>query len=108
MVGRLASPCQIHKRNAVTFDTNLNLLPCDMYFNDKIGKLGKDFTTAEEFVRITEQNPYKEIIDRISKLPSEECKRCQYLEECYGGCPVLWKDYSFGDLQAFKAQHLKK
>lgn len=108
LVGRLASPCQIHKRNAVTFDTNLNLLPCDMYFNDKIGKLGKDFTTAEEFVRITEQNPYKEIIDRISKLPSEECKRCQYLEECYGGCPVLWKDYSFGDLQAFKAQHLKK
>ncbi len=30
--GRLASPCQVHKRNAVTFDTNLNLLPCDMYF----------------------------------------------------------------------------
>lgn len=103
--GRLASPCQIHKQNAVTFDTHLNLLPCDMYFNNKIGRLGEDFSTTEEFVRLREQNPYKEVIDEISKLPSKECQTCKHFEECYGGCPVLWKNYSFEDLEKFKAKY---
>lgn len=100
--GRLASPCQVHKRNAVTFDTQLNLLPCDMYFNDQIGKLGVDFSNVKEFYALRNQNPYKDVIDTISRLPSEECKQCQYLDECYGGCPVLWKNYSFEELKSFK------
>lgn len=103
--GRLASPCQIHKQNAVTFDTKLNLLPCDMYFNNKVGKLGVDFSTAKEFSELTNNNPYKETLDKIRELPSDECKDCQHFEECYGGCPVLWKNYSFDDLKAFKKKH---
>ena len=100
--GRLASPCQIHKKNAITFDTNLNLLPCDMYFNSKIGRLGKDFVTAEDFKKWRSMKFYKDIIDNISHLPSEECKKCKYLENCYGGCPVHWKNYCFEDLKLFK------
>ena len=103
--GRLASPCQIHKQNAVTFDTHLNLLPCDMYFNNKVGKLGEDFNTVEEFFRLRETEPYKGIIDEINKVPSKECNTCQYFEECYGGCPVLWKNYSFEDLKILKAKY---
>ena len=103
--GKLATPCQIHKHNAVTFDTNLNLLPCDMYFNNKIGKLGEDFSTAEEFVAWKEKNPYKQVIEGIDILPAEKCKQCQYIEQCYGGCPVLWKNYSFKDLERLKKNY---
>ena len=103
--GRMASPCQIHKKNAVTFDTNLNLLPCDMYFNNKIGKLGEDFVTAKDFERLKSMKSYKDVIDKISRLPSDECRACKYLEKCYGGCPVLWKNYSFEDLKMFKEQY---
>lgn len=100
--GRLASPCQIHKQNAVTFDTQLNLLPCDMYFNNKIGKLGEDFITAKDFIDWKTRSPYKSVIEDIDSLPSEKCQKCRYLEKCYGGCPVLWKKYSFEDLAFFK------
>ena len=103
--GKFASPCQIHKKNAVTFDTNLNLLPCDMYFNNKIGKFGEDFVTAKEFEKLRNRKSYKDVIDNISRLPSDECKECKYLENCYGGCPVLWKNYSFEDLKLFKEQY---
>lgn len=103
--GKFASPCQIHKKNAVTFDTSLNLLPCDMYFNDKLGKLGEDFVTAKDFYNLRNMKTYKNVIDNISSLPSNECKDCKYLENCYGGCPVLWKNYCFEDLKLFKEQH---
>lgn len=96
--GRLASPCQIHKRNSVTFDTQLNLLPCDMYFNNKIGQLGRDFNTVEEFLEMRKKGLYKKIIDEIGHLPSEKCSECKYLDRCYGGCPVLWNNYSFDEL----------
>lgn len=105
--GKLATPCQIHKRNAVTFDTQLNLLPCDMYFETKIGQLGKDFNNIEEFENLQENEPYKGTLEGISKFPSEKCYECQYLDKCYGGCPVLWKNYSFHELIELKEKVYK-
>lgn len=106
--GKIASPCQIHKRNSVTFDTEMNLLPCDMYFNNKIGRLGKDFNNLEDFLKLRERNKYKDIIDNINQMPSEKCIQCQYLEKCYGGCPVFWKNYSFEELERYKRKMLSQ
>jgi radical SAM protein with 4Fe4S-binding SPASM domain len=100
--GKFATPCQLHKQNAVTFDTQLNLLPCDMYFNDKLGRLGEDFNGIKEFLELRKNNPYKHTIEKITSLPSDRCVNCQYLEKCLGGCPVLWKNYSFEKLQKLK------
>lgn len=100
--GRMATPCQVHKKNAVTFDTQLNLLPCDMYFDKKIGKLGEDFIDVKDFIELKKKNPYKNTIDDISKLPSKKCVNCLHLEKCFGGCPVLWNNYSFDELNAYK------
>lgn len=93
--GRLAAPCQIHKRNGITFDTKLNLLPCNMYFENKMGKLGVDFSSYEEFLKYTNNISYKNIFDSLNLLPSESCFSCDYYESCYGGCPVTWKNCSF-------------
>lgn len=100
--GKLASPCQIHKKNALTFDTKVNLLPCDMYFDFPIGKLGQDFNTIEELEKLQATEPYKGTIERISRYPSDICSDCEYLERCYGGCPVLWRNYSFHELMELK------
>lgn len=45
----MAFPCQIHNENGITFDTELNLIPCNMYFENKIGRLGSDFLSYEDF-----------------------------------------------------------
>lgn len=97
--GKLATPCQVHKKNAITFDTQLNLLPCDMYYDEKIGKLGEDFSNAKEFMMFCNKDVYEKTMSSISRLPSDKCVKCEFLEKCFGGCPVLWRNYSFSEME---------
>lgn len=102
--GRLATPCQIHLKNAVTFNTKMELLPCDMYLYQPLGKFGRDFSSYQEFQSLTENAIYRKTMDEIRKLPSDECTTCEHFDVCRGGCPVLWKNYSFDSLKKFKNQ----
>lgn len=100
--GKLASPCQIHMCNAVTFNTRMELLPCDMYIQQSIGKLGEDFISYYDYIKFSEKPLFRNIMDPLRRLPSSNCESCEYLESCYGGCPVLWKNYSYDELMVFK------
>jgi radical SAM protein with 4Fe4S-binding SPASM domain len=104
--GRLATPCQIHLKNAITFNTKMELLPCDMYIFQKLGLFGRDFSSFQEFLKLTESTDYSKAMEVIQKSPSSECAVCNLFDECYGGCPVLWKNYSFTALKEFKAKKL--
>lgn len=103
--GKLASPCFIYKGNAITFDAKMNLLPCNMYIEDKMGQFGKDFSSCEDFEKITQSIPYKSKLEFLRKLPSDTCITCKYLESCYGGCPVIWKNFTFEALAKFKENY---
>jgi radical SAM protein with 4Fe4S-binding SPASM domain len=100
--GKLAAPCQIHKGNSITFDTQMNLLPCNMYFENKLGQFGTDFSSYAEFKQSAERDLYRNTIDFLRQLPSDKCHDCSCFESCYGGCPVFWKNCSFEALEAFK------
>lgn len=104
--GKLACPCQIHTESGIIFDTDLNLIPCSMYIENRIGKLGVDFSSYEEFERIAQKSVYRDTIEKLKQLPSTECESCQYLDSCYGGCPVLWKNYSFNAMMQFKEKYI--
>lgn len=105
--GKLASPCQVHMKNAVTFNTKMELLPCDMYIDQKIGTLGRNFSTYQQFQKYTDSGVYCDTLNKIREYPSEKCTSCQHLEYCYGGCPVLWKNYSFEELLTYKQDWLQ-
>ena len=100
--GRLATPCQVHLKNYVTFNTKKELLPCDFFIHQRLGEFGKDFSSYQEFLSFAESSSYIKTMNDIGKLPSEECNTCRHLNVCYGGCPVLWKNYSFASLKEFK------
>lgn len=102
--GRLATPCQIHPKNAVTFNTKMELLPCDMYIYQRLGKFGRVFSSYQGFLSLTESANYSKTMDEIRRLPSDECTTCEHFGVCYGGCPVLWKNYLFSALKEFKAK----
>ena len=102
--GRLATPCQIHLKNAVTFNTKMELLPCDMYIYQRLEKFGRDFSSYQGFLSLTESANYSKTMDEIRRLPSDECTTCEHFGVCYGGCLVLWKNYSFSALKEFKAK----
>lgn len=100
--GRLAAPCHIFTKDAIVFNPDMEILPCDMYSKTKMGKFGGDFSSYEEFRKIAESQAYRSVLDSLSRHPSTECVSCHHLKSCQGGCPVLWKNYSFDDLKKFK------
>lgn len=103
--GKLAAPCQIYKGNGITFDTQMNLLPCSMYIENKIGQFESDFSSYVEFEKMVECDPYKSTMDSLSQIPSNNCSECKYFESCYGGCPVFWKNCTFEALKEFKEKY---
>lgn len=100
--GKLASPCQIHIENGITFDTDMNLIPCNMYFEKRMGRLDTDFSSYEEFEEAAQNSIYRSTIDRLKQYPSDNCRSCEHLASCYGGCPALWKNYSYDALMTYK------
>lgn len=104
--GRLAGPCQLHLGNAITVNTRMELMPCDMYIATNLGRFGKEFSTLRELEELIEGRDAQGSLSDICRLPSSKCMSCDYLERCYGGCPVLWKNYSFDSLMSFKEEAL--
>ncbi len=102
--GRLAGPCQIHLGNAITVNTHMELMPCDMYIDTNLGRFGKEFSTSRELKKLLESRDVQGALRDIRRLPSPKCVSCEYLEHCYGGCPVTWKNYSFDSLMSFKEE----
>lgn len=105
--GKLASACQIHIENGITFDTDLRLIPCNMHFDNKMEQLGTDFSSYEEFEEVSQKSTYRTTIDRLKLYPSDNCQSCKHLNLCYGGCPVLWKNYSYDALMNSKNKYYK-
>ena len=106
--GRLAGPCQIHLQNAITVNTRMELLPCDMYINTKLGRLGKEFSSHKELESWMQSPVFRTTMDGIGRWPSNRCSSCKHLRMCFGGCPVLWKNYSFEALMELKADMTAK
>lgn len=73
-----------------------------MYIYHPLGKFGKDFSSYKDFLSLIQNKNYKKIMNTIRQLPSDECTVCEHFDMCYGGCPVLWKNYSFSALKEFK------
>ncbi len=106
--GRLAAPCQIYYKNAITFDAKMNLIPCSMNIDSVMGKFGLDFSTYKEFKKLSKCNPYKSTVESLSNLPSESCKSCKYLKDCQGGCTFFWMHYAFDTFNKFKEKQTNK
>ncbi|MDD7327488.1 MAG: SPASM domain-containing protein, partial [Lachnospiraceae bacterium] len=96
---RLAAPCQVHTQDAVTFSPSMDILSCDMYMNESLGELGRDFNTYEEFLDWRTHAPYYDAVSKLREMPSDKCLECSDLQNCFGGCPVLWKHYSLEDIR---------
>lgn len=97
--GKLASPCQVHLQDAVTFSPSMDLLSCDMFMDESLGRLGRDFNTYEEFLKWRSHAPYHDAVNKLRRYPSNECSDCVHLSACLGGCPVLWKHYSLAEIK---------
>lgn len=99
---RLAAPCFVHYKNSLVFDSEAKLIPCNMYFERTMEQLGRDFLSYQDFCTLYSSSALKKNLISLNKLPSKKCRKCKYLSSCLGGCPVIWKNFSYDDLNNFR------
>lgn len=83
--GREAEACQYRRTcsRTLVLEHNGDAYPCDFYLSDRyrLGNVGTD-----GLQRILEHPAYRDFLRLKEALP-EECRRCDHLRLCYGGCP---------------------
>ena len=98
----LVTSCQLLENGGIIFDHELNIIPCNTMFPIKLGKLGKDFNSFDDFKEYSQNGQYREAIDYLISVPSEKCLDCKMLEYCGGGCVNFWTHCSFDELEKHK------
>jgi radical SAM protein with 4Fe4S-binding SPASM domain len=67
----------------MTIEPDGSVIPCQSWFKDKLGNILK-----EPWYSIWNHPVAAGFRDKAYLKDREECKQCDYLYECYGGCPL--------------------
>jgi radical SAM protein with 4Fe4S-binding SPASM domain len=87
---RLISSCHVPHGNALIFDEQGKILPCNHMEGQPLGQWGVDFTSARELMEYWNTSELQEFRSTCSCYPAEPCKTCPYWGECGGGCLIKW------------------
>ncbi len=67
----------------LTIEPDGSVIPCQSWFKDKLGNILKD-----PWVQIWEHPVAVGFRDKAYLKDREECHKCEFLSQCYGGCPL--------------------
>ena len=88
--GRAFSGCHLLARNSVIFDPDGQILPCNHFITQPIGKYGVDFRTAKEYLNWHRDYATSRNFIVSSSAPCERCGNCERWEKCGAGCRLFW------------------
>lgn len=94
-----STPCYVHTGSILTFDPEGYLIPCNTIHQIKIGKIGDDFTTFEDFIKYRETDNYKAVYKKLRGVPDLSCLKCELFKQCQGRCVCNWTNYNFAELK---------
>ena len=77
-----AKACSAAQYN-MTVEPDGSVIPCQLWFKDRLGNLLTDPWTA-----IWNHPVAKGFREKAYLKDREECRRCEYLPQCCGGCPL--------------------
>jgi radical SAM protein with 4Fe4S-binding SPASM domain len=67
----------------MTIEPDGSVIPCQSWFKDKLGNILKD-----DWKNIWEHPVARGFREKSYLKGREECKECEYLNQCFGGCPL--------------------
>lgn len=102
---KINSGCQIFGGKGIILDTEGNVLPCNQMYDYPIGKLGVDFTSGKEYMKLRERVDVRNFFGTLSSCPDEKCVECEYWTYCGAGCRMYWLQYSASDLLGDKKKN---
>lgn len=91
--GNMQTGCQMMKEGGLIVDPNENILPCNHLCDLSLGKIGKDFSNAQEFREFAKKGEAAKFHDYINACPDKRCVNCSYWAMCGSGCKLYWLHY---------------
>lgn len=88
--GRAFSGCHFLMRNSVIFDPDGQILPCNHFITQPIGKYRVDFETPEEYLNWHRNYATSRNFIVSSSAPCERCGNCERWKKCGAGCRLFW------------------
>jgi radical SAM protein with 4Fe4S-binding SPASM domain len=82
--------CQLIMATGVVFDTDLKILPCNMYVKKPFESEQNIAETSEQLRRMIEMTLSSPIRTAARKPPSDICAECYRWSQCHAGCPARW------------------
>ena len=86
----LLNGCQMRMGHGVIFLSNGDLIPCNEFTGQALGKYGVDFSTAEEFEEFWNGPVLTRYLKSCHFYPYAKCEQCSDWPICGGGCPIKW------------------
>jgi radical SAM protein with 4Fe4S-binding SPASM domain len=77
-----AKACSAAQYN-MTVEPDGSVIPCQSWFKDRLGNL-----LTDPWTQIWEHPVAKGFRDKTYLKDRKECEGCEYLPQCYGGCPL--------------------
>jgi radical SAM protein with 4Fe4S-binding SPASM domain len=96
--GNILTGCQMTSARGLIVDPLGRLLPCNHICDNFIGKIGEDFSTAEELRAFRRSEPMLEFYQAVSGYPDVLYSECEYWEMCGAGCKLYWLHYGADDM----------
>jgi radical SAM protein with 4Fe4S-binding SPASM domain len=94
----ILSGCQMAMEKGLIIDTDGKIIPCNHMCHIPLGKIGEDFSNAEEYWQFRKRKDVSSFYDFNKMCPSEKCKDCEYWKFCGGGCKLYWLCYSASEM----------
>lgn len=98
--GNVMTGCQMVSGRGIIIDPTGELVPCNHLCNLSLGRLGKDFLDAGEYIALRRSEKATNFYNSVSSAPHNNCVGCSYWEQCGAGCKLYWLHYKPHDLVA--------
>ncbi|MCR4279280.1 MAG: radical SAM protein [Candidatus Zambryskibacteria bacterium] len=96
--GNTMTGCQMVSGRGIIIDPQGELVPCNHLCHLSLGGLGRDFSSAKEYVALRKRKDVIEFYDSVNSMPHNNCTNCNYWSVCGAGCKLYWLHYGPSDL----------
>lgn len=105
---RITTSCHVPKGSGVIFSEDGDVLPCNHFTDMSYGKIGKDFSTTEEFSVFWNSEDTQQFRKEFNSFPHVNCSTCADWAVCGGGCKIKWMHYNPKDyIGKQRSNHVK-
>lgn len=91
--GNTSTRCHMMNEGSLIVSPEGDILSCNHLHDLSLGKIGRDFTNAEEFRAYRKSREVARFYQKVNSCSNQKCVNCEYWKMCGSGCKIYWLHY---------------